>query len=68
MEIKALNFGGMATAACVGATVVIHLENIGGMAERFKAPVLKTGKGESSSQVRILFPPFFFFIRLLIHD
>ncbi len=27
------------------------------MAERLKALVLKTSKGESSSQVRILFPP-----------
>src|SRR5437868_6786483 len=27
------------------------------MAEWFMAPVLKTGKGESPSQLRILFPP-----------
>jgi hypothetical protein len=30
---------------------------IGGMAERFKAPVLKTGMGASPSGVRIPLPP-----------
>ena len=32
-------------------------QHVGGMAERFKAPVLKTGVGASSPWVRIPLPP-----------
>lgn len=39
--------------------IITNFQGIGWVAERLKAPVLKTGKGESSSWVRIPpHPPF----------